>query len=74
MSERHAVLEDGDLPRIVLFIVRDDFAGSGLQDEFDERVGIGLSLTKSIIDGMGGSIKVRSEVGKYTWFIITFVK
>lgn len=37
-------------------------------------VGIGLSLTKSIIEGMGGSIKVRSEVGEYTWFVITFVK
>lgn len=37
-------------------------------------VGIGLSLTKSIIEGMGGTISVKSEVGKYTWFMITFVK
>lgn len=37
-------------------------------------VGIGLSLTKSIIEGMDGSIHVKSEVGAYTWFILTFVK
>jgi len=35
-------------------------------------VGIGLSLTKSIIEGMGGKISVRSKVGEYTHFIITF--
>ncbi|MGN0497063.1 MAG: sensor histidine kinase [Lachnospiraceae bacterium] len=37
-------------------------------------VGIGLSLTKSIVEGMGGTIRVQSEVSKYTWFVITFVK
>lgn len=37
-------------------------------------VGIGLSLTKSIVEGMGGSIHVQSEVSKYTWFVITFVE
>lgn len=37
-------------------------------------VGIGLSLVKSIVEGMGGSITVRSEEGKYTHFVLTFVK
>ena len=36
-------------------------------------VGIGLSLTKSIIEGMQGNIRVKSEEGKYTWFILSFV-
>lgn len=36
-------------------------------------VGIGLSLTKSIIEGMGGRISVESELGKYTTFKLTFV-
>lgn len=37
-------------------------------------VGIGLSLTKSIVEGMGGSIQVKSEVGSHTWFVLTFVQ
>ncbi|MGN0439101.1 MAG: sensor histidine kinase [Lachnospiraceae bacterium] len=37
-------------------------------------VGIGLSLTKSIVEGMGGTIHVQSEVSKYTCFVLTFVK
>ena len=36
-------------------------------------VGIGLSLTKSIVEGMGGKITVRSRLGEYTHFILTFV-
>lgn len=37
-------------------------------------VGIGLSLTKSIVEGMGGRIAVRSQLGQYTCFVLTFVK
>lgn len=37
-------------------------------------VGIGLSLTKSIVEGMGGRIAVRSQPGQYTCFVLTFVK
>lgn len=36
--------------------------------------GIGLSLTKSIVEGMGGRITVRSRAGQYTCFVLTFVK
>lgn len=37
-------------------------------------VGIGLPLAKSIVEGMGGRITVRSRVGEYTWMILTFTK
>lgn len=36
-------------------------------------VGIGLSLTKSIVEGMGGRITVKSVLNEYTCFEITFV-
>lgn len=36
-------------------------------------VGIGLSLVKSIVEGMGGRITVRSDEGKYTCFSIRFM-
>lgn len=37
-------------------------------------IGIGLSLSKSIIEELGGEIKLISEVGNGTTFIISFIK
>ena len=31
-------------------------------------------IITGIVEGMGGTIKVKSEVGKYTCFTITFLK
>lgn len=39
------------------------------RDEF-ESTGIGLSIVKKVIDGMGGEIAVTSEKGKGTTFIV----
>lgn len=39
-----------------------------------ESVGIGLALTKSIIEAHGGHIYVDSELGKWTSFHISFLK
>lgn len=36
--------------------------------------GIGLTLAKSIIEGMDGMISVRSTLGQGTSFTITFVR
>ena len=40
----------------------------------DNGVGIGLSLAKEIIEADNGTIKVKSEVGKGTSFIIRYMK
>lgn len=62
--------------------------GMGMSKEFAETVfeaysrektvsniqgtGLGMAITKSIIDMMGGTIKVNSELGKGTEFVLTF--
>lgn len=37
-------------------------------------VGIGLALSKSIVEGMQGKLRVKSEVGKGTCFTVVFLK
>ena len=39
-----------------------------------ESIGIGLNLTKSILSRSNATISCKSEVGKYTTFIIHFYK
>lgn len=46
-------------------------------DPFSEKrrvtgTGIGLAFVKRVMDEMGGSVECRSEIGKYTKFIIRF--
>ncbi|MCM1272662.1 MAG: HAMP domain-containing histidine kinase [Clostridium sp.] len=60
-------IPDGDLPNIFKRFYRVN------KDVNPNSVGIGLSLTKSIVEGMGGKITVRSRLGEYTHFILTFV-
>lgn len=61
-------IEEADLPHIFKRFYRVNNAVN------PGSVGIGLSLTKSIVEGMGGNIRVKSRVGEYTCFVLTFLK
>lgn len=77
-----------DGPLITKIYIKDD--GEGIPEEMQKKVfkrfykgehskdpksiGIGLSLSKSIIEELGGEIKLISEVGKGTTFIVSFIK
>lgn len=45
----------------------------GKMNKSTESIGIGLALSKSIIDGNGGMIDVKSKIGKGTVFTVTFL-
>jgi len=38
----------------------------------ENSIGIGLSLSKGIVEGQGGDITVQSQIGKYTCFTLNF--
>ncbi len=38
----------------------------------ENSIGIGLSLSKGIVEGQGGDITVQSQVGRYTCFTVSF--
>lgn len=40
----------------------------------DDSIGIGLAMSKSIVEGQGGEIRVKSEKGKGTEFTVTFLR
>ena len=54
-----------DLPHIF-----DDFYVGKTKPEGERRSGVGLAITKRIIDAHGGSISVESELGKGSTFVI----
>lgn len=41
-------------------------------DVNENSIGIGLSLSKGIVEGQGGDIRVTSQIGKYTCFTVSF--
>jgi signal transduction histidine kinase len=61
-------IERADLPRIF-----DRFYRS-TQNVKPNSIGIGLAMSKAIVEGQGGSITVKSEEGKGSEFTITFLK
>jgi len=46
----------------------------GINSKKSDSIGIGLSLSKSIIEKHGGYIEARSNIGEGTSFIVTFLK
>ena len=60
-------IDNKDLPHIFERFYR------GAGPNKPSSVGIGLSLSKAIIEGHGGSIRVQSEKGKGSEFTITFL-
>ena len=52
-----------------LFSIKNDYIRSGTNNETGS--GLGLALTKKILDSLGGTIEVKSKLGKGSTFTIT---
>jgi two-component system NtrC family sensor kinase len=81
---RLAIAASSSVDGLVRIVVRD--TGPGIPDEYRERIfdpffttkdpgegtGLGLFITKSHVERLGGRIEVASEVGRGTSFILQF--
>lgn len=67
ISDNGEGIHKSDLPYIFNRFYKGKNAGS-------DSIGIGLALSKSIIEGQGGTVDVRSEIGRGTNFSIKFHK
>lgn len=61
-------IEEADLPHIFERFYK---SGQGVKPN---SIGIGLALSKAIVEGQGGSITVRSKKGQGSVFAITFLR
>jgi signal transduction histidine kinase len=53
-------------------LIFDPFSRLENPDPTIEGTGIGLSITKSLVEAMNGTITLESEVGKGTTFFVSF--
>jgi signal transduction histidine kinase len=63
-------IAESDIPQLFLPFQRLTPAKGGRQ----KSVGLGLAITKRLIEAHGGSIAVRSEVGRGTTFVVTLTR
>lgn len=68
IQDRGEGIADKDLPHVFERFYK------GSNSTKEDSIGIGLALSKSIIEGQGGEIKARSVLNKGTEFIITFLR
>jgi signal transduction histidine kinase len=60
-----------DLQKVFRRFYRTDEARTGPHDDAERSLGLGLAIVKSIVEAHGGTIAVKSEVGKGARFTIT---
>jgi signal transduction histidine kinase len=68
VTDRGSGIDAADLPHIFERFYR------GTRSVKPNSIGIGLAMSKAIVEGQGGTISVRSEARRGSEFIIVFIK